>query len=171
MLIITSMLRITSLPKWETSHCYEDLKLVFPVSWGRGRINLELWSCVGGWLQLITLVWRLDLSRSGGTRVVWGLFLGTCFWIVPLRTCQSCLGLTISLHNFTLWQSVLHLGKPLPSPVSCNTSGHTPLFGRWWSLSSVRLLLTDPSVEWDAWKSSAEESFLNLTHHAAFLRY
>lgn len=42
MLIITSMLRITSLPKWETSHCYEDLKLVFPVSWGRGGINLEL---------------------------------------------------------------------------------------------------------------------------------
>lgn len=30
------------LPKRETSYCCGDLKLVFPVSWGRGGVHLEL---------------------------------------------------------------------------------------------------------------------------------
>lgn len=45
------MLIITSLPKWETSHCHKDLKLVFPVSWGRGGINFELQRC--GWVVAV----------------------------------------------------------------------------------------------------------------------
>lgn len=54
---------ITSLPKWETSHCYKDLKLVFPI-FGEKEINLEL--------QRYGLLYCKDFPLAGGgTRVVW----------------------------------------------------------------------------------------------------
>lgn len=55
------MLTFTSLPLWETSHCNEDLKLVFPVL-GERRGELcctDVYTVVGAdRVDVKTLIWQ-----------------------------------------------------------------------------------------------------------------
>lgn len=106
-----------------------------------------------------------EVVELGGTGTV--LFLGTCSWIqVQLRTC--CLGLTVSLYNFNLCGSFLHLCKKTsPQPHSLQRRQAravvslllVPLFSLlpWWNWTLENHLLKS-------------HFFLSLIHQAAFLK-
>lgn len=136
------MLIVTSLPKWETSHCSEDHELVFPDGRRRGITpELRTGAMSVWWWQLTTCVCRLAFSRRWHWSGIVGIVVS--WFVLPQCTPQTRAAWKwpVVMHDFNLCGGVFCICENLPPPVPCNTSTHTLMLGRWPCLSSECSLL------------------------------